>query len=149
MSTLTGTAHNSAPLAGALPALTVKVEKDLEVLVERFLARKRDDLERARAALGRLVGERIAAEERDREERGRRVAREFAPGDVGPDEREQLLYALHRLLGFLGDSAHGFAEGLSRRTLQDGAAVRETISRTPSVSPRARAGSPMRSWTCG
>jgi HPt (histidine-containing phosphotransfer) domain-containing protein len=27
------------------------VEKDLEVLVQRFLARKRDDLDRARAAL--------------------------------------------------------------------------------------------------
>src|SRR5215510_11059534 len=51
MSTLTGTAHNSATLAGAPPALTVMVEKDLEVLVYRFLARKRDDLDRARAAL--------------------------------------------------------------------------------------------------
>jgi HPt (histidine-containing phosphotransfer) domain-containing protein len=51
MSTLTGTAHNPSTLAGALPALTVMVEKDLEVLVHRFLARKRDDLDRARAAL--------------------------------------------------------------------------------------------------
>ena len=30
--------------ASALPALTVSVEKDLEVLVQRFLARKREDL---------------------------------------------------------------------------------------------------------
>ena len=50
LSTLTGTAHTST-LGGALPALTVMVEKDLEVLVHRFLARKRDDLNRARAAL--------------------------------------------------------------------------------------------------
>src|SRR5947208_1602597 len=51
MSTLTGTTSSPSTPHGALPALTVMVEKDLEVLVHRFLARKRDDLERARAAL--------------------------------------------------------------------------------------------------
>jgi HPt (histidine-containing phosphotransfer) domain-containing protein len=40
------TAHESA-----LPALTVSIEKDLEVLVQRFLARKREDLGSARIAL--------------------------------------------------------------------------------------------------
>ena len=34
-----------------LPVLTVRVEKDLETLVNRFLARKREDLDRVRAAL--------------------------------------------------------------------------------------------------
>ncbi len=51
MSALTGTPHKHSKPAGALPALTVMVEKDLEGLVQRFLVRKRDDLERARAAL--------------------------------------------------------------------------------------------------
>lgn len=37
--------------AVALPALTVSIEKDLEVLVQRFLARKREDLGSARIAL--------------------------------------------------------------------------------------------------
>ena len=35
----------------ALPVLTVRVEKDLEALVQRFLARKREDLDRVRSAL--------------------------------------------------------------------------------------------------
>jgi HPt (histidine-containing phosphotransfer) domain-containing protein len=35
----------------ALPALTVSIEKDLEALVQRFLARKREDLDSARIAL--------------------------------------------------------------------------------------------------
>jgi len=35
----------------ALPAVTVSVEKDLEVLVKRFLARKREDLGSMRIAL--------------------------------------------------------------------------------------------------
>ena len=37
--------------ASALPALIVSIEKDLEVLVQRFLARKREDLEGVRVAL--------------------------------------------------------------------------------------------------
>jgi HPt (histidine-containing phosphotransfer) domain-containing protein len=35
----------------ALPGLTVSIEKDLEVLVQRFLVRKREDLGSARIAL--------------------------------------------------------------------------------------------------
>ena len=37
--------------ANVLPVLTVRVEKDLETLVNRFLARNREDLDRVRAAL--------------------------------------------------------------------------------------------------
>jgi histidine phosphotransfer protein HptB len=51
MSAVFGVKSDAAASASALPALTVKVEKDLEDLVQRFLARKRDDLKRARAAL--------------------------------------------------------------------------------------------------
>lgn len=35
----------------ALPVLVVRVDKDLESLVKRFLARKREDVERIRVAL--------------------------------------------------------------------------------------------------
>jgi len=37
--------------ANVLPVLTVRVEKYLETLVNRFLARNREDLDRVRAAL--------------------------------------------------------------------------------------------------
>lgn len=51
MSCLVGVGPDETGRADALPLLTVKVEKDLEALVQRFLARKRDDLERVRIAL--------------------------------------------------------------------------------------------------
>jgi len=38
--------------ANVLPVLTVRVEKDLETLVNRFLARKREDLATVYASLG-------------------------------------------------------------------------------------------------
>jgi HPt (histidine-containing phosphotransfer) domain-containing protein len=37
--------------ANVLPVLTVRVDKDLETLVNKFLARKRDDLDCVRTAL--------------------------------------------------------------------------------------------------
>ena len=37
--------------ANVLPVLTVRVEKDLETLVNKFLVRKREDLDRVRTAL--------------------------------------------------------------------------------------------------
>jgi HPt (histidine-containing phosphotransfer) domain-containing protein len=51
MSGLIGVSPDQAGRASALPALTVSIEKDLEVLVQRFLARKREDLDSARIAL--------------------------------------------------------------------------------------------------
>lgn len=51
MSSLIGVGLDQAEHAAALPALTVSIEKDLEALVQRFLARKREDLDSARIAL--------------------------------------------------------------------------------------------------
>lgn len=51
MNTSMGTDLDAGTSASALPALTVKIEKDLEVLVRRFLARKHEDLKQLRAAL--------------------------------------------------------------------------------------------------
>lgn len=51
MSSLIGVSPDQAGPVGALPALTVSIEKDLEALVQRFLARKREDLDSARIAL--------------------------------------------------------------------------------------------------
>jgi HPt (histidine-containing phosphotransfer) domain-containing protein len=51
MSTLVGVGQDDTGRANALPVLTVRVEKDLEALVQRFLARKREDLDRVRIAL--------------------------------------------------------------------------------------------------
>jgi HPt (histidine-containing phosphotransfer) domain-containing protein len=48
---LIGVGADQVARASALPALTVSIEKDLEVLVQRFLARKREDLDSARIAL--------------------------------------------------------------------------------------------------
>jgi len=47
MSVLAGSNRSAKPM----PPHIVKVDKDLEALVQRFLARKRDDLQRAREAL--------------------------------------------------------------------------------------------------
>ncbi len=51
MSGLIGASPDQAGRGSALPALTVSIEKDLEALVQRFLARKREDLDAARIAL--------------------------------------------------------------------------------------------------
>jgi HPt (histidine-containing phosphotransfer) domain-containing protein len=51
MSSLIGVSPDQAGRASALPALTVSIEKDLKALVQRFLARKREDLDSARIAL--------------------------------------------------------------------------------------------------
>ena len=51
MSSLIGVGPDEVGRANALPVLTVRVEKDLEALVHRFLARKREDLDRVRIAL--------------------------------------------------------------------------------------------------
>jgi HPt (histidine-containing phosphotransfer) domain-containing protein len=51
MSSLIGVGPDETGGANALPVLTVRVEKDLEALVHRFLARKREDLDRVRIAL--------------------------------------------------------------------------------------------------
>ena len=51
MSSLVGVDLDLTERPGALPALTVSLEKDLEYLVRRFLARKREDLDNARIAL--------------------------------------------------------------------------------------------------
>jgi HPt (histidine-containing phosphotransfer) domain-containing protein len=51
MSSLIGVGPDETGRANALPVLTVRVEKDLEALVHRFLARKREDLDRVRIAL--------------------------------------------------------------------------------------------------
>ena len=51
MRSLIGVGPDQAARESALPALTVSIEKDLEVLVQRFLARKREDLDSARIAL--------------------------------------------------------------------------------------------------
>ena len=51
MSGLIGANPDQDGGASALPALTVSIEKDLEVLVQRFLGRKREDLDSARIAL--------------------------------------------------------------------------------------------------
>ncbi len=48
---LIGAGADQAARESALPVLTVSIEKDLEVLVQRFLARKREDLDSARIAL--------------------------------------------------------------------------------------------------
>jgi HPt (histidine-containing phosphotransfer) domain-containing protein len=48
---LIGAGADHAAHESALPGLTVSIEKDLEVLVQRFLARKREDLSSARIAL--------------------------------------------------------------------------------------------------
>jgi HPt (histidine-containing phosphotransfer) domain-containing protein len=52
MSSLIATGPDEAGRGSPLPALTVRVEKDLEELVHKFLARKREDLDRVRCALG-------------------------------------------------------------------------------------------------
>jgi HPt (histidine-containing phosphotransfer) domain-containing protein len=51
MSSLLGSGPDDSGRASALPVLTVRVEKDLEALVRKFLARKREDLDRVRSAL--------------------------------------------------------------------------------------------------
>jgi HPt (histidine-containing phosphotransfer) domain-containing protein len=51
MRTLIGVGPDESGRASALPVLTVRVEKDLEALVHKFLARKREDLVRMRGAL--------------------------------------------------------------------------------------------------
>jgi HPt (histidine-containing phosphotransfer) domain-containing protein len=51
MSSLIGAGHDETGRPHALPVLTVRIEKDLEALVQRFLARKREDLDRVRIAL--------------------------------------------------------------------------------------------------
>ena len=51
MSSLVGAGRDETGRTNALPVLTVRVEKDLEALVQRFLARKREDLDRVRIAL--------------------------------------------------------------------------------------------------
>lgn len=51
MSTFLGAGRDESGRASALPVLTVRVEKDLEALVHKFLARKREDLDRVRSAL--------------------------------------------------------------------------------------------------
>jgi HPt (histidine-containing phosphotransfer) domain-containing protein len=48
---LIGAGADQATHESALPGLTVSIEKDLEVLVQRFLVRKREDLGSARIAL--------------------------------------------------------------------------------------------------
>jgi HPt (histidine-containing phosphotransfer) domain-containing protein len=48
---LIGAGADQGARENALPALTVSIEKDLEVLVQRFLVRKREDLGSARIAL--------------------------------------------------------------------------------------------------
>lgn len=51
MSTLVGIGPDDAGRSVALPALTVRVDKDMEALVQRFLSRKRADVDRLRSAL--------------------------------------------------------------------------------------------------
>ena len=51
MTTLIRVGPEDSERANVLPVLTVSVEKDLETLVNKFLARKREDLDRVRAAL--------------------------------------------------------------------------------------------------
>jgi HPt (histidine-containing phosphotransfer) domain-containing protein len=51
MSSLIGVGPGESGRSSVLPVLTVRVEKDLEALVQRFLARKREDLDRVRIAL--------------------------------------------------------------------------------------------------
>jgi len=51
MTTLIRVGPEDSERANVLPVLTVRVDKDLETLVNKFLARKREDLDRVRAAL--------------------------------------------------------------------------------------------------
>ena len=51
MTSWIGVGPDQAERPIAFPVLTVSIEKDLETLVNRFLARKREDLDRVRMAL--------------------------------------------------------------------------------------------------
>ena len=51
MSVLTAIGPDDAGCCCGIPLLTVHVDKDMEALVQRFLARKRGDLDRLRSAL--------------------------------------------------------------------------------------------------